>query len=257
MRDRHPDSAVIWTDCCSNPVPLPRTTKRPAAQKPTVVQPVMRNLLFQHRGVVDVTGSTEASYGDDDNGGIFTRTLAGLIMGDIKQYDKNHDGFVSRQEFYPILEDETEQTFKRWAKQMRARGESVTQSTQRPRKFDLPDPMSEAGKDIANAVIGLRNAGSVAVAYQFRWTGDKNWKKGALEPGKTGVHFTPMADAKDNLPTFELQFEGEKDTLQLQPRLWVGRGSPAYAAAKKYKVESDTKSRNAEPVPATGDNRNR
>lgn len=255
MRDKHAGLAVIWSDCCSNRVALPKTTKRPAKPAPTTLNPVVRNLLFQHRGIVDVTGSTEASFGDDDNGGIFTRTLAGLMQGDIKQLDKNHDNFVSWQEFYPLLEEETDQTFKRWAKQMRSRGESIDQSAQRPRKFELAEPLLEAGKEIAQAVIGLRNAGTIPLAYQFRWAGEKSWTKASLDAGKTATHATRVADANTNPPAFEVQFEGEKDLMTLQSKVWVGQGSPSYAVARKYKIESDNKTRKAEPLKADTDKR--
>src|SRR5262249_40558594 len=102
MQEKQPGLAVILTDCCSNFHPL-RARSAPESgsegrgedeRGPRETSPVVRNLLFQQRGLVDLTASdNEPSWGDAEQGGIFTRTLAALMTGKPAELDRNKDGF--------------------------------------------------------------------------------------------------------------------------------------------------------------------
>ena len=253
MADKHAGLDVILTDCCSNRFPLPKRTRRAVHAPPTTIAPLVRNLFFQHRGVVDLTASTEnSSFGDDDEGGIFTRTLCRLLTGEIEAVDKNNDHFATWEEFYPFLEAQTERTFKGWDRTMKARGESVDQATQRPREFELakpadgtaPSPASTSSA--ASAVVSLHNVGKANLRYQFRWAGEESWEKGVLATGATTTHARKLADAKENPPKLEIQFDGEKDKVELKSKLWTGSGTPNYESGKKYSLEKTSRPRSVD-----------
>ena len=227
MLEKKAGLVAILTDCCSNRFPLPKKTKRVVREEPKSIRPLVRNLFFQHRGVVDVTASTgNSSFGDDDEGGIFTRTLAGLLTGEIASLDDNKDHFVTWDEFFPRLEEETERTFKGWAKAMQARGESIDQTTQRPHQFELAEPAGGAGAvGKAYAVVSLHNVGKAPLRYQCRWTGEDAWEKGDLAAGSTTTHSRRLADAQEKPPKLEVKFDGEKEAVELKSKLWTGAGA--------------------------------
>jgi hypothetical protein len=148
MEDKGAGLVVLLTDCCSTvfrtpPVPTAPLETAPKHVPPRQIDPVLRCLFFQHRGTVDVTAAEDgtASYGDDQQGGVFTTALVRLLGGDLKTLDRNHDGFLSWKEFFPALSHETEDSFKSLAARGRGRGDRVEQRTQRPHCLSpLPDP---------------------------------------------------------------------------------------------------------------------
>ena len=111
MQQHRPGLIVIMTDCCSNRFKLPGKLRRVYEEEGTAktLQPVLRCLLFQSRGVVDITAASgDVAFGDDHDGGIFTRSFDKLVRTEISILDVDHDGFVSWQEFFPRLQTETE-----------------------------------------------------------------------------------------------------------------------------------------------------
>ena len=103
MQEHQPGLVVIMTDCCSTRFTLPA---RPAGstwtrETPHRFEPVLRCLLYQSRGLVDITAASgNASFGDDHEGGIFTRSFAKLVEDGIATSDADRDGFVSWPEFF-------------------------------------------------------------------------------------------------------------------------------------------------------------
>lgn len=252
---------VVLTDCCSSRYKLNMGT---LVQKPPhipVNEPtqVFRCLLFQHRGVVDITAATydekkkqnEAAYGDENQGGIFTRTLGKLLSTDLKLLDKNKDGFVSWEEFFPVLESETQKTFTKWSEVARGKGEKVDQKTQQPHRFRLPG--RDLNEDVAGtvyAVVGLRNLGKEAVRFEYRWSGDEPWKNGTMPAKDTTCLHTKLASDSGELPKLEVRVAGEKDTVKLEPNRWTGTGTPTFEDGKKYRFDNTTKKRG---LPDMGD----
>jgi hypothetical protein len=91
MGAKQPRLSVLLTDCCSSlfkPRKLPPAPGAPAPRPE--ISPLLRCLLLEHRGVVDITSSSygEASWGRPGFGGFFTNAL-GRAMGawDIDPFD--------------------------------------------------------------------------------------------------------------------------------------------------------------------------
>ena len=91
MQSHQPGLVVLMTDCCSNRFSLPGKTRRVYVDEGTAqtIQPVLRCLLYQSRGIVDITASSgNASYGDDHDGGIFTRTFDKLVRDGLTTFGR-------------------------------------------------------------------------------------------------------------------------------------------------------------------------
>lgn len=182
MQQHHPGLAVIITDCCSDRYPLGRKGRRVYEDEGRAreIQPVLRCLLYQSRGVVDITASTgNAAFGDDHEGGIFTRSIDKLVRGGVEGLDADHDGFVSWPEFFARLQKETQGTFTAWAQHQRTLGQDVDQSSQKPRAFSL------------GPTIRLRNETDKPVDYQYRWSGQDAWLSGRIAPRGVAEHIPP------------------------------------------------------------------
>jgi hypothetical protein len=165
--------------------------------------------LLRHRKVVDITAATgNSAFGDEHEGGLFTRTLCSCLMKDVQILDSNHDGFVSWSEAFSLIQAETSRTFPRWAAEARRRGEKVDQSTQKPRAFSLPDGVSSS--------LTLVNHTKRAVRYQYRWEGNKNWESATLPAEESRVHRALAGKADKEAPRLEVKFEtGETGMLQV------------------------------------------
>src|SRR5581483_5239802 len=110
MESKHAGLVILLTDCCSNRYPLPKRSTQPAPEmssdsgKGPTLSPVLRCLLFQHRGVVDITAATRsAAYGDDLRGGLFTRSLNKTLTRPVTELARSADGFVSWKAAFPRL----------------------------------------------------------------------------------------------------------------------------------------------------------
>ena len=201
MQERQPGLIVIMTDCCSNRFPLPGVFRRVVPDKgtATAIDPVLRCLLYQSRGVVDITAASgNASFGDDHKGGIFTRTFDKLVRGGISQSDADGDGFVSWPEFFARLQSRTEGVFITWAQQQQARGEHIDQTSQKPHAFDLGGPEA----------VRLRNDTVEPMEYEYRWAGGSSWQSGHLAPHAVAEH-APPADG-GHTTSLEVRFRGGK-----------------------------------------------
>jgi hypothetical protein len=202
MLEHHPGLVVILTDCCSTRYKLHGKSRgvyldTGAAE---AIHPVLRCLLYQSRGVVDVTASTgNASFGDDHDGGIFTRTLARLVEAGVGHSDADRDGFVTWPEFFAKLQGDTQGVFVSWAQHQRARGEDPGQSSQRPFAFELGSPPA----------VQIRNETRGVLKYQYRWAGETNWRDGSIAPLGVGRH-APAQGRGVAEPALQVRFDGEK-----------------------------------------------
>ena len=78
MQEHQTGLVVIMTDCCSTRFCCSARSAGSSRTRepPRSIDPVLRCLLYQSRGVVDITAASgNASFGDDHEGGIFTRTF--------------------------------------------------------------------------------------------------------------------------------------------------------------------------------------
>jgi hypothetical protein len=211
MTDRHPGLVVILTDCCSTRYPLGK--KRKVTAIPGVARqldPALRCLLFQHRGVVDVTAAVEgAAFGDDDEGGLFTRTLAGAIRNRSGGLARTPGKFLSWAELFPEVEQGTAHAFSRWSHDQQARGERLDQKTQKPRAFALP-------RDPTRPSLTIRNASNQVVRYRHRWGTDGDWDQVVLAPEGGRLHLPPAGRSGTEPAALNVEFEdGEKESLKV------------------------------------------
>jgi hypothetical protein len=211
MQQHHPGLVVLMTDCCSNRYNITGTARRIYVDQGTAktIQPVLRCLFYQSRGVVDITAASgNAAFGDDHDGGIFTHTFAKLIDGGIAGVDSDHDQFVTWEEFFARVQKETEGAFLTWARRHRTLGEEVNQKSQRPHAFLL-------GTDRGTFAVRLRNETVEELNYEYRWNGMTSWEKGHIAPSEVAEHRPPQG--RDNLssPTLEVRFkDGTKSELK-------------------------------------------
>jgi hypothetical protein len=203
MQVHQPGLVVLMTDCCSTRFKLPGKLRRVYEDEGAAgtIQPVLRCLLYQSRGVVDITASTgNASFGDDHDGGIFTRTFDKLVRAGIPPSDADRDGFVAWPEFFSRLQAETEGVFVTWAQHQRARGEDVDQTSQKPHAFALGDVTS---------AVALRNETLEILKYQYRWADESSWENAVIPPKGVNQHVLP-AGRGNSAPALEVRFEGGK-----------------------------------------------
>jgi hypothetical protein len=245
MEARKPGLVVLLTDCCSTHIRIPKPPPTfgdaldpKALPELKRMKPVFRSLFYQARGTVDITAATDnASWGDDDDGGIFTRTLCRVLYKDLRELDRDRDGVVSWKEFFPVLQAETDATFQTWAARMRRNRESVPAVRQKPFAFALvaappvqvvvaPPPTS---KESTFAVISLENRTATELRFQYRWTNQPDWKSASLASnGRLPVFVAvdgPLGDAFE----MEIKFEGRNGVGHLAPRIWKGKGTPSFA----------------------------
>jgi hypothetical protein len=239
MQSKQAGLVVLLTDCCSNYYTMPRRRATvTAVPPPKTIRPVLKCLLFQHKGLVDVTASElEPSWGDDNEGGVFTRTLTRLMSRDLKSLDSNEDGFVSWKEFFPVLQKATRTTFVKWAdEQRRLNGQRIDQRSQKPHAyFPLPDG-ARSGGEKAYAVVSLTNRKTEPVQFRYRWSGTTGWHQEILASGKTTTLLCQLSDADPVLPVLELQEDGESKIERLEARRWTGPGTPAFMDGKRYSI---------------------
>jgi hypothetical protein len=142
MEAKRTGLVLLMTDCCSSPESYrealihSRAVTAPPVTK--TIHPTVRALLFQARGTINLTAATDnASWGDPEKGGLFTRSVCRMLTTPVRDLDADGDGTVTWAEFFPQLREETESLFGSWRKEMVARGEKVDERKQIPRAFSL------------------------------------------------------------------------------------------------------------------------
>jgi hypothetical protein len=226
MEAHQPGLIVIVTDCCSSRFKLPGKPRRVYLDTgaAATIDPVLRCLLYQSRGLVDITAASgNASFGDDHEGGIFTRAFGRLVEEGIPPSDGDRDGFISWPEFFSRLQSETEGVFVTWAQHQRARGEVVDQTSQKPHAFALGAHTS---------VVTLRNETEKVLKYQFRWAGRGAWDSASIPPHELAQHVPPSGRGSSATPTLEVRFEGDK-VAELRP----GKTYRFHDSAKPHGLE--------------------
>ncbi len=234
---------VLLTDCCSSVCRAePRDVECRGgpgqARGPQVLSPTIRQLFFQARGTVDVTAATEdLSWCDYEKGGIFTRSLCRMLGQKLDKLDAKGRGFITWQDFFPQLQRDTMRTFASWSKAMRARGEEgIVSKTQKPFAYRLGDQAGEG----AYAVVGLENAMSGPLRYEYRWSDDEAWQKVVLARGEKKHHYLKLAGRDQALPRLQFRSPNVKqgEEVGLAAGRWAGPGEPQYTNAKQYRIRA-------------------
>jgi hypothetical protein len=197
MQQHRPGLSIILSDCCSDRLKIPNPPQKNfRAVDAGSLDPVLRCLFFQHRGIVDITASTDnVAYGDDHDGGLFTRALVSQVKKGRALLDKNRDNFVSWAEIFPRVRAETEGSFDRWSLEARRQGKQTEQNNQKPRAFSLGD----------NQSLTIVNQTKKAVKYQHRWEGETEWETTVLPP--EGAHAHAPHKGGNDAPGLEVKFE--------------------------------------------------
>jgi len=208
MQEKQAGLTVVLTDCCSTRIKVEgKTTDRKLSTPPAAreLNPIYRNLLFQHRGVVDITAASgNFAFGDSREGGLFTLALHNVLLP--KQplsYDGNKDGFISWKEFFPSLRQETENISAPWIKdfqkQPRKDPVKLDQKTQRPQAFELTEATT------APPTLTIRNTSTSPLRYQYRWGGAGSYETAVLKTQEARVHTLPAGKSAKDVPTLEVK----------------------------------------------------
>ncbi len=210
MQARQPGLIVIMTDCCSNRFSIPGKLRRVYVDTGTAktIDPVLRCLLYQARGVVDITAATDSeSVGDDHDGGLFTRSFDAVAREGVASLDTDHDGFVTWHEFFAKVQKRTESTFLTWAKHERSLGTEIEQDSQTPHAYSLGSP----GQSTA---VKLRNEMSQTLPYTYRWSSGTSWQSAEIAPRQAAEHAPPAGRANRGSLTLEVRFkDGSRSDL--------------------------------------------
>jgi Caspase domain len=242
MEAKKTDLVLLLTDCCSTPQKISKLTAQRRVQESRdsrAIHPTVRCLLFQARGTIDVTAATNnASWSDNEKGGLFTRSLCRMLTENVKSLDTDRDGFVSWQEFFPQLQKETQITFHGWSRVLLARGEKINTTTQKPASFALGDQVVPGSQSYA--VVGIENRTEGPLIYRWRWSGQQEWNNERLEPGTKKVHALPLSNGQQAVPDFEAEIKGKKASA-LRAGKWTGKGSPSFEDGESYCIQSRKK----------------
>jgi hypothetical protein len=224
---------ILLTDCCSN---LPKGEPRADQVEDRKVReitpartlsPTIRNLFYQARGTVDVTAATEdVAWGDKERGGLFTRAVCRMLIRPLKELDRNRDGVLTWDEFFPQLQRDTELDFAGWSKRMRSADEEIGSPTQKPAAYQLGE---------VYAVVGIDNATGEELVYEFRWSARDQWQKVQLAPGTKKVHFVKLK-ADEPVPAPQARFAGVRAVQNLKAWRWTGQSAPQYGNGKQYRI---------------------
>jgi len=209
MQEKQAGLTVVLTDCCSTRVKAEgKTNDRKLGGTPPAAKelhPIFRNLLFQHRGVVDITAASgNTAFADDREGGLFTRALDSVLLPKTQHpVDANKDGFVSWKEFFPSLRQETENISTQWFKAIRQNPKNkalkIDQKTQRPQAFELTDATT------APPSLTIRNVSAGPLRYQFRWGGEGTFESAVLKTQEARVHTLPPGKSVKDIPNLEVK----------------------------------------------------
>jgi hypothetical protein len=216
MDPKKTDLVVLLSDCCSTVRRLELEPDRwmDVIDRPQKIHPTVSCLFFRSRGVVDITAATDnASWGDDTNGGVFTRTLCGLLLRRAISLDANKDGFVDWGEFFDKLKNGTQAEFGYWREDVldKARGMAIEidpvlmkkDVRQVPKFFGQLPRRADAGWLLAC----LRNKRDEPLVYEIHWEGGK-WEEYTLKPGQKRVHCLEVKKGDPERPRLEVRVKG-------------------------------------------------
>jgi hypothetical protein len=162
---------VLLTDCCSSVVRIEAHPQAPAPRfperEPQPINPLLRNLFLEHRGVVDITAATEpqAAYANNLIGGFFTNALSQQLFSyDGRAADQNQDGFVTWTELFAPIRDATHEVYRSFRNEVlrnafRYSGPMVSavqqQESQTPHAWSLGERVGSALADFHAPNLGL------------------------------------------------------------------------------------------------------
>jgi hypothetical protein len=225
---------LLLTDCCSTRIKMPKVVRtKGGLQLPPVLHPTFRALFFRARGTVDVTAATgNASWCDEKEGGIFTRSLCRMLLTRPERLTPAKA--LTWHEFFPLLQKDTEALFGVWSKEMKGRGEKIDASTQKPQAFLLGQAPG------VFAVVGIGNKTAEPLHYRYRWSNDRDqgWKEMTLKPGARHCHAQPLGPGQAGA-VLEAQFDGIRKVQKLSAKRWAGVGQPTFADAAHYNIKAN------------------
>jgi len=226
MTEKKAALTVVLTDCCSDR--LSYADERVLAEgkdraglplaDPT---PLVRKLLFQSRGLVDITAATnDVALADDNQGGYFTKALCRIA-------DTKKDDTLGWKDFFAAVSKETGVIHK----------DAVTRGTvtlpagaklnlQIPTAFAIavesipakPDtqPKPELKTDAVRvaAIIGLTNSAAEEIEVQYRWDASHTWVKKKIPAGKSISIGTVLPPSMTKTPPLLVRLNGQDQTLE-------------------------------------------
>jgi hypothetical protein len=153
MRFKNAGLAVMLTDCCANHVvlslppqittPAPLGARAGFEEKPREIAPVVRNLFFEARGVIDVTASDHDVAGcDPDAGSFFTLALTKLLKDDVASFNPLNKDLLRWNDFFPRLRKETNDEMQYYSKKRGGDGAR----TQYAKAFQLGGEANEVNR---------------------------------------------------------------------------------------------------------------
>jgi hypothetical protein len=144
MRNKEPALAILLTDCCSDEADAkPKGTEFLGAEppkEPTEIRPILRNLFFEHRGIVDITAATlDKSLAFKELGGMFTITLTELLGGHPEMFKPADPDFLTWAEFFPAHRELTNMYMEQFVEACRKNGKTPAVEKQVALPYQLAD----------------------------------------------------------------------------------------------------------------------
>jgi hypothetical protein len=164
MRQKNPGLIVVLTDCCTNnftrEVPIIITSPPPPVP-PTEIDPLVRFLFFEHRGIVDVTAEEKEGAMGSNEGGYFTLTFGRLLDQEPASFKPAEKDFVTWTVFADHLKRQTSRFFQeQYYRPQKAAGKEPEQEDQVPRIFQVPGGATVARPKWRFGVQTFDNGGS-------------------------------------------------------------------------------------------------
>jgi hypothetical protein len=213
MRSKGGRLTVLLSNSCSNAVRISAFGKDEDATGIVPdhgFSPVLRCLFFQHEGLVDITAAKrDTSAFGDPQGSWFTIALSQVLQASPWQLDLNRDGFVSWDEVFQMVRDQTKAIFNdRASPRLRE-----IQDTQEPISFSLgrrlddvgrlPDPVVADTRPTRTVGVTISNPTSSTLIYILRWGENGPIKWFVLPPGCHNRHWCAVGD---DVPTPQVSY---------------------------------------------------
>jgi hypothetical protein len=143
MRNKEPALAILLTDCCSDEADTKGKEPTLGATLPEEVKeirPILRNLFFEHRGIVDITAATlDKSLAFGNLGGLFTITTTELLSSDVPSFKPADPDFLTWAEFMAAQRELTNLYMKTYVEACRKNGKEPILEKQVALPYQLAD----------------------------------------------------------------------------------------------------------------------
>ncbi|QEL13430.1 caspase family protein [Limnoglobus roseus] len=247
MKAKKAALTVLLTDCCSNRVATAKgrgmddeadtAASRAKLDSPKEIDPRVRKLFFQSRGVVDITAATdECSYGMPIVGGFFTASLEAALRG------RGKAPVSDWKQCFAAVRGETSRIYQKADARGLIDDGGASKGPQVPKAFALgaagdADPKVDA-KGKRYAAILFVNPSPQVLSFSYRWTtGPEKMTDVSLKSKEEKLVFVEVKG--NDLPKCEWKMPGESGTLS--PKEWTGVGTPAAEDAKRITVTPSKK----------------